>query len=497
MAFCGKLCWRRSYLNIFNSRKLLVPKSVISSRNLFQVNHRRHDRRPDVTHIHKSWLHLSYNRLAPEVVPFLLSDIGEGIGEVTVKEWYVKVGDNVRQFDSICEVQSDKASVTITSRYDGVIRHIHYEIDGIAKVGKPLVDIEIVSTNEEQMDAVLDEESDKSSNISLSAADDNKSFESTAKVLTTPAVRRLANEHNIRLTDISGTGRDGRILKEDVLTYIENSSKTSVVSTDKSVAKSVDADSDKSKTQPKPTFKVQEEASTVSDKTEPIKGIKKAMTKTMTQSLNIPHMGLGDEIDVSQLVELRAKLKNLFKDRNITLSYMPFFLKAASMALLEYPILNSSVDDKCENITYKASHNIGVAMDTKQGLLVPNIKNVQNLTILEIAEELNRLQEIGAKNLLSSEDMSNGTFTLSNIGSIGGLFGIPVILPPEVAIGALGGIKAVPKFGSDDKTIVKAHTLTVVWRADHRVIDGATICRFSSLWKQYLETPSSMLLQLK
>jgi 2-oxoisovalerate dehydrogenase E2 component (dihydrolipoyl transacylase) len=228
----------------------------------------------------------------------------------------------------------------------------------------------------------------------------------------------LANEHNIRLTDISGTGRDGRILKEDVLTYIENSSKTSVVSTDESVAKPVDADSDKSKTQPKPTFKVREEAKTVSDKTEPIKGIKKAMTKTMTQSLNIPHMGLGDEIDVSQLVELRAKLKNLFKDRNITLSYMPFFLKAASMALLEYPILNSSVDDKCENITYKASHNIGVAMDTKQGLLVPNIKNVQNLTILEIAEELNRLQEIGAKNLLSSEDMSNGTFTLSNIGSV-------------------------------------------------------------------------------
>ncbi|CAG2177873.1 unnamed protein product, partial [Oppiella nova] len=279
MAFCGKLCWRRSYLNIFNSRKLLVPKSVTSSRNLFQVNHRRHDRRPDVTHIDKSWLHLSYNRLAPEVVPFLLSDIGEGIGEVTVKEWYVKCRAIRRPSLSPVDTMVSFGTSITKSMADGVIRHIHYEIDGIAKVGKPLVDIEIVSTNEEQMDAVLDEESDKSSNISLSATDDNKSFESTAKVLTTPAVRRLANEHNIRLTDISGTGRDGRILKEDVLTYIENSSKTSVVSTDKSVAKPVDADSDKSKTQPKPTFKVREEASTVSDKTEPIKGIKKAMTK--------------------------------------------------------------------------------------------------------------------------------------------------------------------------------------------------------------------------
>ncbi|CAG2101320.1 unnamed protein product [Medioppia subpectinata] len=470
-------------------------KSLASNPYLIQVNHQIDRKRPDVTQFHKSWLHLSSHRLSPEVVPFLLSDIGEGIGEVTVKEWYVKVGDTVRQFDSICEVQSDKASVTITSRYDGVIRYIHYEVDGIAKVGKPLVDIEMAANNDEQMDAVLDDETDKSSHISQTTTQDI-SFQTTDKVLTTPAVRRLANEHNIRLNEISGTGRDGRVLKEDVLSYIENINKKGIVSNEEKVAQSVAIDSHR--TQPKSPVKPKlKDSMILNDRTEPLKGVVKAMSKTMTQALNIPHLGLGEEIDVSELVHLRAQLKQVSKERNISISYMPFFIKAVSMALHEYPILNSSVDDKCENITYKTSHNIGLAMDTKQGLLVPNIKNVQNLTVLEVAEELNRLQQIGAKNLLSGEDLSNGTFTLSNIGSIGGVFGIPVILPPEVAIGALGGIKVVPKFGSDEKTIVKAQTMTVVWRADHRVIDGATMCRFSTLWKQYIENPSLMLLHLK
>ncbi|XP_054162038.1 lipoamide acyltransferase component of branched-chain alpha-keto acid dehydrogenase complex, mitochondrial-like [Oppia nitens] len=507
MAFCRRLCTRRLTLSSFeNSCKLLVlhnrvlaNNSFICNRNVSQFNRLQTSvvKGSDVTHLTKHLFHQSFHRFASEVVPFLLSDIGEGIGEVTIKEWYVNVGDNVRQFDSICEVQSDKASVTITSRYDGVIRHIHYQIDDIAKVGKPLVDIQIESTNDEQMDIILEEESDKSSKILLNATEDNN-FQTTDKVMTTPAVRRLAAEHNIKLKALKGTGKDGRILKEDVINHIENLSKQSV---ETKPTKSIDNKISETKTEMpsklNPKTKVRETSKVFADKTEPIKGIQKAMTKTMTQSLNIPHLGLSDDIDITQLVELRNKIKQMAKDRSISLSYMPFFIKATSMALNEFPILNSSVDDKCENITYKANHNIGIAMDTKQGLVVPNVKNVENLTILEIAEELNRLQELGTNNQLSTEDLSKGTFSLSNIGSIGGLFGIPIILPPEVAIGALGGIKVVPKFGNDGNTIVKAHTLTVVWRADHRVIDGATICRFSSLWKKYLQTPALMLLHLK
>jgi len=186
----------------------------------------------------------------------------------------------------------------------------------------------------------------------------------------------------------------------------------------------------------------------------------------------------------------------LVKEHGIKLSFMPFFIKAASMALTQYPVLNSSVDEACENITYKASHNIGLAMDTNQGLIVPNIKHVQSLSVLDIAQELARLLEAGNKGTLGSKDLTGGTFTLSNIGSIGGTYAKPVIMSPQVAIGAIGRIQVLPRF-DHDSNVVKANIMQVSWSADHRVIDGATMARFSNLWKSYLENPSLMILNLK
>ncbi|MBW03625.1 Lipoamide acyltransferase component of branched-chain alpha-keto acid dehydrogenase complex, mitochondrial, partial [Eschrichtius robustus] len=139
------------------------------------------------------------------------------------------------------------------------------------------------------------------------------------------------------------------------------------------------------------------------------------MVKTMSAALNIPHFGYCDEVDLTELVKLREELKPIAFARGIKLSFMPFFLKA--------------------------SHNIGIAMDTEQGLIVPNVKNIQIRSIFEIATELNRLQKLGSAGQLSTTDLTGGTFTLSNIGSIGGTYARPVILPPEVAIGAVGTIK--------------------------------------------------------
>lgn len=170
--------------------------------------------------------------------------------------------------------------------------------------------------------------------------------------------------------------------------------------------------------------------------------------------------------------------------------------QAASLGLLQFPILNASVDESCQNITYKASHNIGIAMDTEQGLLVPNVKNVQICSVFEIASELNRLQKLGSLGQLGTTDLTGGTFTLSNIGSIGGTYAKPIILPPEVAIGAVGSIKALPRFNEKGE-VYKARIMNVSWSADHRIIDGATMSRFSNLWKSYLENPAFMLLDLK
>merc|ERR1712110_590721 len=142
------------------------------------------------------------------------------------------------------------------------------------------------------------------------------------------------------------------------------------------------------------------------------------------------------------------------------------------------------------------SHNIALAMDTPMGLLVPSIKGVQNLSVFEIALELNRLQQLGVAGKLSTSDLTGGTFSLSNIGSIGGTYAKPVILPPQVAIGALGKLQVLPRFDDDDN-IIKAHIVKFSWSADHRVLDGATVARFSNRMKDYLEDPASMVMDLR
>jgi len=445
------------------------------------------------------YLHVSATFFG-EKVPFKLSDIGEGITEVTVKEWYVKEGDLVAQFDPICEVQSDKASVTITSRYDGIISKLHYQEDDMAKVGLPLVDIEVAGSETGSPVEELQERD------AIPLGDREENFQlPIEKVLTTPAVRKMAKENNINLLDVQGSGKDGRILKEDMLRFIDGTklpiSHESLV--DASLQKPL-AINPVQKSQKVPSTHIQApkpvkvDAPVGADRTEPIKGFKKAMVKSMTHSLTIPHFGYCDEIDMTSMALLRKQLKGnpMVKEHGIKLSFMPFFIKAASMALAEYPVLNSSIDEACENITYKASHNIGLAMDTNQGLIVPNIKNVQSLSVLDIAQELARLLDAGNKGTLGSKDLVGGTFTLSNIGSIGGTYAKPVIMSPQVAIGAIGRIQVLPRF-DHDSNLVKASIMQVSWSADHRVIDGATMARFSNLWKGYLENPSLMILNLK
>ncbi|GFS90748.1 lipoamide acyltransferase component of branched-chain alpha-keto acid dehydrogenase complex, mitochondrial [Nephila pilipes] len=424
-----------------------------------------------------------------QVVSFNLSDIGEGISEVTVKEWYVKEGDKVNQFDSICEVQSDKASVTITSRFDGYIKKLYYEVDGTAKVGLPLVDIELFeedsSSSDEQVDQVQDQLA------APAGATKTEFIQFASKILTTPAVRKIASENNLKLSEVIGTGKDGRILKEDVFAFLEKRKAQETQQVPKEPPKVLSPpDTGRIKTV------VDASPPVGKDRTEPIKGYKKAMVKTMSRSLAVPCFSYCDEIDITSLMHTRDKLRNIAEEKGIKFSYMPFFIKAVSLALMEYPILNASVDEKCENLLYKASHNIGIAMDTTQGLLVPNIKNVQNLNVLQIASELNRLQDLGKRGSLNQNDLSGGTFSLSNIGAIGGTYAKPVILVPEVAIGAIGKIQALPRFDLNDQ-VVKRHIMQVSWTADHRVIDGATICRFSNLWKTYLEDPMTMLIHMR
>lgn len=205
------------------------------------------------------------------------------------------------------------------------------------------------------------------------------------------------------------------------------------------------------------------------------------------------------------MIKARQQLMPAAEKRGLRLSYMPFMIKATSLALSEFPILNSSLDNSKQSLLLKHSHNICLAMDTPEGLAVPNVKNCQRKSIWQIAEELNLLMECGKAMRFSKEQLSGGTFTLSNIGSIGGTFMSPVILPPQVAIGAVGRIRKVPCLSEDGDADYEARSsrlavqsvMNVFWAADHRVIDGATLARFSNRFKQLLENPALMLAKMR
>jgi 2-oxoisovalerate dehydrogenase E2 component (dihydrolipoyl transacylase) len=255
-----------------------------------------------------------------------------------------------------------------------------------------------------------------------------------------------------------------------------------------------------------PRERQNEAAGSRGSRTEKIRGLQRAMVKSMTASALIPQLGLGEEVSMDALYALRQELKPLVQANGVRLTYLPFFMKAVSMALADFPLLNASVDEACENITYHHTHNISIAMDTSHGLVVPNVKHVEELSIVGIARELARLSVEATQSppRFSQEDLAGGTFALSNIGSIAGTYTSPVVMPPQVAIGALGRMRTIvvarqdADGGSDgDVAFDLGRVLHVSWSADHRVVDGATIANFSNAWKRYVESPHHMLVHLK
>ncbi|KAI9146171.1 2-oxoacid dehydrogenases acyltransferase-domain-containing protein [Paraphysoderma sedebokerense] len=461
----------------------------------------------------RRWFHAS--RRDDAVVPFLLADVGEGITECEVTQWFVQPGSKVAQFDKICEVQSDKASVEITSRFDGVIKSLHYKVGDMAKVGSPLVDIETKDGSKVETPATPPSSPTASSTaaaqpsttpkpaIEQGAASAVPVVDAGEKVLTfaTPAVRRIAKEYNIDLSKVQGTGKGGRIMKEDVLKFVESGGKETIAATAEPIASSPAS--------PLPT-------PAASDELRPLTNIQKAMLKTMSKSLQIPHFVYSDEIILNNATQLRKQINRHVAAHSTMypfkkISYMPILIKSFSLALQKYPLLNTMVvnpnpaDPSSTKLLYRSSHNVGVAMDTPSGLVVPNIKNVQSKSILDIASDLHRLSALGKKNSIPPPDFQNGTITLSNIGAIGGTYMAPVIVNTEVCIGAIGKIQALPRFemevdpvsGEENEVVVKKEVMCVSFSADHRVVDGATVARFVQTWKQYVEDPWSMLTELK
>ncbi|XP_037491381.1 lipoamide acyltransferase component of branched-chain alpha-keto acid dehydrogenase complex, mitochondrial isoform X2 [Jatropha curcas] len=309
------------------------------------------------------------------IVDVPLAQTGEGIAECELLKWYVQEGDEVEEFQPVCEVQSDKATIEITSRYKGKIAQIFYVPGDIVKVGETLLKMVV-----EDSQATSLMHGDIEETKSLGSKLDKSQI---GGVLSTPAVRHLAKQHGINLNDVPGSGKDGRILKEDVLKYgIQKG-----IIKDSSGTMSSDSDSGNNSQGEKGSFSYASAGlgQPHDDKTVPLRGFQRTMVKTMSMAAKVPHFHYVEEVNCNALVELKASFQNNNTDPGIKHTFLPLLIKSLSIALSKYPWMNSCFNDESLEVILKGSHNIGIAMATPHGLVVPSIKNVQSLSILEVS----------------------------------------------------------------------------------------------------------------
>ena len=424
-------------------------------------------------------------------IDFILPDIGEGIVECELVEWLVKEGESVLEDQPIADVMTDKALVQIPAMHSGVIETLYYKQGEIAKVHSPLFSMitadesdsveakEAVSevpveVKAEQTAQALTTQLNTASTTDVDETDTSSldQLQTKGKSVASPAVRRVARELDVNISDVTGSGKKGRVYKDDVVSFEQGGN----------------------------TLAVQTQAP--STRVEPIRGIKAIMAKAMVNSVStIPHFTYCEEIDMTELIKLRLELKEdytvkaIMAEQDIKLTMMPFFMKAMSLALKEFPVINSQVNEDCTELTYFTDHNIGMAVDSKVGLLVPNVKQVQTKSILDLATDITRLTTDARSGRVQPADLKGGTITISNIGAMGGTVATPIINKPEAAIVALGKLQTLPRFNA--KGDVEARSIMQVsWSGDHRIIDGGSIARFCNLWKLFLEKPSSMLVHM-
>lgn len=382
---------------------------------------------------------------------FVLPDLGEGITEGEIRRWLVKEGDAVNEHQAILEVETDKAVVEVPSPKKGYVQKIRKLEGEIAKVGDVLLTIaeSLEETKEKK-------EEKKSFGVvgSLPEAED---------ILATPAVRNLAKRLGVDIENVKGTGLMGRIKEEDVV-------------------KASGGGKDITKDQYGSVERVL------------IKGLRRSIAKNLLASMRTAAFVTGmDDADVSSLWRLREKEKKTALSKGIRLTFLPFLMKAVQHALKAHPMLNASVDEAGEEIIVKKYYNIGVAVDTTEGLMVPVVKDVDKKTILELAKELQELSEKAKERKIKLDELKGSTFTISNFGSFGGTYATPIINYPDVAILGTGKISDRPWVKDGQIVIRKIISLSLTF--DHRVIDGAEAAQFLNKIIGYLEDPDSIFIE--
>jgi len=398
----------------------------------------------------------------------LLPDLGEGIDSADVSEILINPGDSVSIDDIILVLESDKASMEIPAEDAGVVKEVFVNAGDEVKTGAPLISIEVSSGSIEESKPEPKEEEpkkeDKETKIETKAPEIKSENISSDKTFASPGVRRLARELDIDLTTVNATGPKGRITKDDLHGFIKQ--------------KMAQGGSVGAVSLPKIDF-----SQWGSIDEQPLTKIQKITGDRLQQAWQtIPHVTQFDEADISVLNKKRIELKKEGEKKNIKVTFLPFIIKAVIKSLKEFPRFNSSLDHLGENLVLKNYYNIGIAVDTPTGLVVPVIKNADNKSILGLSEELMDLSERARTGKLKPDEFKGGCFTISSLGGIGGTNFTPIINPPEVAI--MGVSKSIwkPVYDHKNKEIVPTFMMPFSLSYDHRVIDGAIGAAFTSFF---------------
>jgi pyruvate dehydrogenase E2 component (dihydrolipoamide acetyltransferase) len=421
---------------------------------------------------------------------FRLPDIGEGIVEGEIITWHVQEGDVLKEDQPIVEIMTDKATIVIPSPKSGEVLKRFGEEGSVIKVGSVMVVIDADDGGAEispKPPAAVAQEPEPqraepppsppptapAARAAPPSAPAARADEKDRRALATPATRKLARELGVDISRVPPTGSQGRTTKEDVQRFAQGGARAVPILRRAAPAA------------PPPT----------AEERIPFRGLRRKIAEKMSLSKSvIPHFTFVDEVDMTELVALREKAKPLALERGVKLTYLAFIAKALVPAFRKYPLLNSTLDVEAQEIILKHYYNLGVAVDTDDGLVVPVVKNVEAKSVLQIAEEIAGLAEKARDRKLALDDVQGGTFTLSSVGNLGGLFATPIINHPEVAILGVNTIQERPVVRGG-VVIIRSMTYLGI-SLDHRVVDGAMGARFIGEVKRALENPELLFLDM-
>ena len=426
-----------------------------------------------------------------------LPDIGEGVTEGELVKWLVQIGDVIKVDQAVAEVMTDKATVEVPSPLAGKVKEFKFKEGDAIPIETIMLILEGEGASAPSSPEPIRAEtkagdkvgakmaSASTAPVSSEALDTVTPPAAESNVLATPATRRLARETGVDINQLSGSGMAGRVTRDDVTKAQGASHAPSAPA----------AATTKNSPVPSPVRMPVVSAPGAADERVPLRGVRKKIAENLQMAKQIiPHFTLMEEVCVDALVETRSQAKAAAEKYGVKVTYLPFVMKALISACREFPMFNASIDDQASEIVYKKNFNLGFAADTPSGLMVPVIKNADQKTILQLGQEIQSLAAKARDGKLGLDEMRGATITVTNLGSVGGVYATPIINHPEVAILGVYRIQDKPRWTGTE--FVRSQTMNFTVTCDHRLIDGAVAANFMRSFKERIENPARLLLEM-